>query len=161
MNETSVLAAIVTVSDTRVPADDFSGDALERLLIEFGAAVRSRILVTDDFGEIADALTSLSDAGIDLIVTTGGTGFSPRDNTPEATKSVVEREAPGLAELMRAETGSRNKKAYLSRGLCGIRKSSLIVNLPGSPAGVTECFTAVAPVLPHALRVLKGKAEHK
>ncbi|MDQ3257875.1 MAG: MogA/MoaB family molybdenum cofactor biosynthesis protein, partial [Acidobacteriota bacterium] len=94
---------------------------------------------------------------VNLIVTTGGTGFSPRDNTPEATRAVIEREAPGLAEAMRAETLRQTPMAMISRGVCGIRSGALIINLPGSPAGVRECFNVIKPVLGHAVALLEGK----
>jgi len=95
-----------------------------------------------------------------LIVTTGGTGFAARDNTPEATRAVIEKEAPGLAEAMRFETSRSNPKAMLSRGVCGIRNNTLIINLPGSPKGVRECFAVIEPVLPHAVNLLAGNTKH-
>ena len=97
---------------------------------------------------------------MNLIVTTGGTGFGPRDNTPEATQAVIEKETPGLAEAMRRETYSKTPLAMLSRGICGIRGSTLIVNLPGSPKGVEECFAVIHPVLSHAIALLAGQTEH-
>lgn len=154
-------AAVVTVSDSRSLETDRSGDILVELLRENGANVRQRRLVTDDLAELQELLINLTDnETVELIMTTGGTGFSPRDNTPEATLAVIDREAPGLAEMMRAETSKINRKAYLSRGVCGIRKSTLIVNLPGSPKGVAECFEVLVDLLPHALRVLKGNPHH-
>jgi molybdenum cofactor synthesis domain-containing protein len=93
---------------------------------------------------------------VNLIVTTGGTGFSPRDNTPEATRAVVERDAPGLAEAMRMETLKHTPMAMISRGVCGIRNGTLIINLPGSPRGVRESFAVIAPVLNHAIALLGG-----
>lgn len=95
-----------------------------------------------------------------MIVTTGGTGFAERDNTPEATRAVIEKEAPGLAEAMRRETAKTNAKAILSRGVCGIRNNTLIINLPGSPRGVQECFEVIKPVLQHAVNLLSGKTNH-
>jgi molybdenum cofactor synthesis domain-containing protein len=97
---------------------------------------------------------------INLIVTTGGTGFGPRDNTPEATRAVIEREAPGLAEAMRRETAVKTPLAMLSRGICGIRGDKLIVNLPGSPKAVEECFAVIIAVLPHAVALLSGETRH-
>ena len=103
-------------------------------------------------------LTERDDAN--LIITTGGTGFAPRDNTPEATRAVIEREAQGLAEAMRAETLKNTPMAMLSRGVCGIRGKILIVNLPGSPKGVIECFDVIKNVLPHAVNLLGGDTKH-
>lgn len=160
MDESRITAAILTISDTRRYDDDLSGDALETLLGESGFEIRERLIVSDDPDGIVAALTAFADDGIDLVLTTGGTGFSPRDNTPEATRAVIEREAPGISELMRVETGRQNVKAFLSRGISGIRNSTLIVNLPGSPKGAAECFVAIKDVLPHALRVLKGTSDH-
>src|SRR6185369_10032799 len=97
---------------------------------------------------------------INLIVTTGGTGFSPRDNTPEATQAVIERDAPGLAEAMRRETAAKTPLSMLSRGVCGIRGRTLLINLPGSPKGVEECFEVIRPVLGHAINLLSGQTEH-
>ena len=96
--------------------------------------------------------------GVTLVLTTGGTGFSPRDVTPEATKRVIAREAPGLPEAMRTQTREKSIHAMLSRGVAGIRQQTLFVNLPGSPKGVEECLSVILPVLPHALAILTGKA---
>jgi molybdopterin adenylyltransferase len=154
-------AAIVTVSDTRNIDDDISGLRLSVLLTESGAAVVERMVVTDDLEGLRNVLYSLTEReDIDLIVTTGGTGFSPRDNTPEATRSIVEREAPGLAEAMRRETAAKTPMSMLSRAVCGIRGLTLIVNLPGSPKGVEECFAIIRPVLPHAIQLIKGHTNH-
>src|SRR5204863_5917978 len=98
---------------------------------------------------------------INLIFTTGGTGFGPRDNTPEATRGVIEREAPGMAEAMRRETAAKTPMAILSRGICGIRGNTLIVNLPGSPKAVEECFAIIRPVLGHAVELICGETGHK
>jgi molybdenum cofactor synthesis domain-containing protein len=97
---------------------------------------------------------------VNLIVTTGGTGFAPRDTTPEATRAVIEREAPGLAEAMRFESLKKTPTAMLSRAVCGIRGNCLIVNLPGSPKAVRECFDIIKPVLPHAVALIAGQTEH-
>ena len=151
-------AAVVTVSDTRMPADDQSGDRLAELLIAAGFDVVGRLIVTDDEPGIRTALFSLCEQpNINLIATTGGTGFSPRDNTPEATRAVIQREAPGLAEAMRRETASKTPMAMLSRGVCGIRGKTLIVNLPGSTKAVEECFEVIRPVLEHANGLLTGE----
>lgn len=154
-------AAIVTISDSRDADSDISGDTLARLLDQAGAAVTERSMVTDDLIDIRETLhlfTGRDD--IDLIVTTGGTGFGPRDNTPEATRAVIERETPGLSEAMRRETASKTPLAMLSRGICGIRGKTLIINLPGSPKAVEECFEVVKPVLKHAVELIRGKTAH-
>ncbi len=154
-------AAIVTVSDTRKPANDLSGDKLADLVGAFGGEVIIRRIVTDDLAEIRVLLAALADReDVDVILTTGGTGFSRRDNTPEATLAVIDREAPGLAEAMRRETAVKTPAAILSRAVCGIRGSTLIINLPGSPKGVEECFEVIRPVLKHAVELLRGETAH-
>lgn len=137
--------------------EDESGALLAELLREAGALVVAREIISDDLEPIAERLRALADRDdVNLLMTTGGTGLSPRDNTPEATRSVIEREVPGLAEAMRAETLSRTPTAMLSRAVCGIRSGALLVNLPGSPKGVRECFAVLRPVLPHAVSQLAG-----
>lgn len=153
-------AAILSISDTRNEDDDASGDLLVGLLSEFGATVVNKAIVKDDLDGIRDALLELCEGGIDLIFTTGGTGFGPRDNTPEATRSVIEREAPGISEAMRRESARHTPMAMLSRGVCGIRNKTLIINLPGSPNGVLQCFDVIRPVLQHAVRLISGSTEH-
>jgi len=153
-------AAVVTVSDgvthgTRV---DTSGEAVDRVLTDAGYAT-SRRVVPDEIPEIQAAIReSLPDS--DLIVTTGGTGFSERDVTPEATRGLIEREAPGLAEAMRAAGRAITPFADLSRGVCGIIGRTIVVNLPGSPKGAVESLEAVVSVLGHALDHLSGDTEH-
>ncbi len=156
-----IRAIAVTVSDSRHEADDVSGKTLVGLLESAGAEVVEKIILTDDFDDLRQTLYVLTEReDVNLIVTTGGTGFAARDNTPEATRAVIEKEAPGLAEAMRLETARINPKAMLSRGVCGIRNNTLIINLPGSPKGVKECFAVIEPVLPHAVSLLAGNTKH-
>ncbi|HVF30308.1 MAG TPA: MogA/MoaB family molybdenum cofactor biosynthesis protein [Pyrinomonadaceae bacterium] len=153
--------AILTVSDTRKLANDSSGDALVALLEDFGAAIVERSIVSDDLAHLRETIFALTERGdVDLVLTTGGTGFGPRDNTPEATRSVIDRDAPGLAEAIRRETAGKTPMAMLSRGVAGIRKQTLIVNLPGSPKAVAECFDIIRPVLSHAVDLIRGKTQH-
>lgn len=155
-------AAIVTASDgvSAGARDDRSGDALAELLAASGFAIAARVTVPDDRDTIAGALRRLADDGrVGLVVVTGGTGFGPRDVTPEATEDVIDRRAPGLAEAMRAAGRASTPMADLSRGTAGVRGSTLIVDVPGSPRGATESLQAVLPVLPHALQLLGGDTQ--
>ena len=151
-------AAVLTVSDgvNAGVREDTSGDTLEGLLREDGFEVVRRV-VSDDVPVIAAALEELADAGALLILTTGGTGFAPRDVTPEATRSVVEREAPGIAEAIRADAIARTPHALLSRGIAGLRGSTLVVNLPGSPGGCRDGFAVIRPALRHGLELAAGE----
>ena len=152
-------SVVITVSDTRTSKADLSGDRLVELLKSIEATIVERLIVTDDLLHLRETLYSLAEReDIDLIVTTGGTGFSPRDNTPEATRSVIEREAPGMAEAMRSS--GNHPMSMLSRGVCGIRGTTLIINLPGSPRGAEECFEVIRPVLPHAIDLIRGHQPH-
>lgn len=156
-----IKAIVVTVSDSRREEDDSSGAALVELLSSTGAEICEKIIVSDDFGNLRETLYALTGRDdVNLIMTTGGTGFSGRDNTPEATRAVIEKEAPGLAEAMRSETLKNTPFAMLSRGVCGIRNQTLIINLPGSPKGVRECFEVIEPVLQHAVNLLTGNTKH-
>ena len=157
----NIKAFVLTVSDTRRIEDDESGNKLVELLTSEGADVVGRRTVTDDLFKVRDLLLSLTGReDIDLILTTGGTGFGPRDNTPEATLAVIEREAPGIAEAMRRETASKTPMAMLSRGVAGIHGETLIINLPGSPKAVAECFEVIRPVLRHAVDLVSGQGAH-
>ena len=155
-------AAVLTLSDQGAAGrrEDTSGPAIRNRLAELGIVVSDHAIQSDDPDGIADRLRQWVADGVSLIVTTGGTGFGPRDNTPEATRRVIERDAPGLAELMRAEGLRQTPMAALSRGVCGIAGRTLIVNLPGSERAVRENLDALAPVLPHALQLIAGDTEH-
>ncbi len=155
--DSSCRVAVVTISDSRTPEDDESGRVLTELVEGMGWAVSESFIVKDERELIAEMLRVLVQRGnVDLILTTGGTGFSKRDVTPEATKDVIEREAPGLAEAMRAQTAATTRFAMLSRGVAGIKGEVLIINLPGSPKGVRDCFSVIAPTLTHAVELLKA-----
>ena len=152
---------ILTISDRgwRGEREDRSGEAIKQLLAALDTQIVRYEIVPDEKEIISQKLIQWSDnEGIDLIITTGGTGLSPRDVTPEATSAVVERVVPGFAEAMRAESLKKTPMAVLSRGVAGIRGSSLIINLPGSPKAVRECLEVILPALPHAIEVLKGEA---
>ena len=164
MMAVEIRAVVITVSDAcaRGERTDTSGRALIELLQELGARVEAALVVPDDLEPLAQKLRAYADrADVNLILTTGGTGLAPRDHTPEATRAVIEREAPGLAEAMRAETLRQTPTAMLSRGLCGTRSGTLIINLPGSPKGVRECFAVIRPVLGHAVALLAGQTQHE
>ena len=148
---------ILTLSDRSARGErlDASGPALANLIRAEGWSVVEQALLPDEESAIRAILISWADSGeLDIILTTGGTGFSPRDVTPEATRAVIEREAPGLAEAMRAASLKITPHAMLSRVVAGIRKKTLIINLPGSPKGAVENLQVVTPVLPHAVQLL-------
>ena len=149
--------AVLTVSDgvSAGIREDTSGDALEELLREEGFEVE-RSVVTDDAGVISETIRRLSDAGAAVVLTTGGTGFAPRDVTPEATRAVVQREAPGIAEAIRADALARTPHALLSRGVAGLLGATLVVNLPGSPGGCRDGFEVLRPALRHGLELAAG-----
>lgn len=151
---------ILTVSDKGAHGEreDRSGPAVRKILEAIGAEVSRTTIVPDDQETIRKILIEWSDEGLDLVLTTGGTGFSPRDWTPEATKAVVERETPGISEAIRQAGLKKTPTAMLSRAFSGIRKSTLIINLPGSEKGVRESLEAVRDVLPHGIEILKGEA---
>lgn len=149
---------ILTLSDrsSRGERADSSGPALTRLIQAEGWSITKQSILPDDESAIRQILIEWADSGdVDIILTTGGTGFSPRDVTPEATRAVIEREAPGLAEAMRAVSLKITPHAMLSRVVTGIRKRTIIINLPGSPKGAVENLQVVLPVLPHAVQLLQ------
>jgi molybdenum cofactor synthesis domain-containing protein len=160
IRELTIRAVVITVSDacSRGERKDASGEILVQLLTEIGAKIIKTRIVPDDLEPLSHLLREFSDwHEVNLIVTTGGTGLAPRDNTPEATLAVIERSAPGIAEAMRSETLKQTPMAMLSRGVCGVRCGTLIINLPGSPKAVRESFAVIAPVLPHAIALIVGK----
>ncbi|MGC9348629.1 MAG: molybdopterin adenylyltransferase [Anaerolineae bacterium] len=159
MPQSQMRVAILTVSDRAAEGvyEDKSGPALVELVTRaLQAEIVRETVVPDERTQIANRLISWADGGeVDLILTTGGTGFAPRDVTPEATRDAIKREAPGLAEAMRAASLQVTPYAMLSRSVCGIRSGVLIVNLPGSPKGAVENLRAIVQVLPHAIALLR------
>jgi molybdenum cofactor synthesis domain-containing protein len=161
-----IRVAVVTVSDGVASGNraDRGGPACEKALADSGIAyeVVSRETVADERAQIARIVRERADSGaVDVVVLTGGTGISPRDRTPEAVRQVIDFEAPGLAEKMRAETGRDFAAAYLSRQVAGVRGRVLVLALPGSPKGAADCLRAVAELLPHAVELVRGeKADH-
>lgn len=156
----SIRAAILTASDAVAGGArrDGSGPALAAVFEDsFGTAVAERAALADDVVAIAEKVKAWSAAGFDLVLITGGTGIAPRDRTPEAVRSVLDFEIPGLAEKMRADTGANFPAAYLSREIAGVRGRTVIVALPGSPRGAVDCFRSIAALLPHAIALARGE----
>ncbi len=154
-----VPVAILTLSDTvaRGQGTDSSGDLITDTMVGLGATIIRRDVLTDEQDAISARLVEYADRdGAALVLTTGGSGLAPRDVTPEATLAVVDRLAPGLVEAARAQTMAKTPLAMLSRAIAGVRGRTLIVNLPGSPSGVREWLEVLAPVLPHAVRIVRG-----
>jgi molybdenum cofactor synthesis domain-containing protein len=153
---------ILTISDRGAAGayEDESGPLAAQLIEEQTSwRVERREIIPDEFDAIVETLVAWADAGLDLILTTGGTGFAPRDVTPEATWAVIEREAPGIAEALRAESLKVTRHAMLSRAVAGLRGGALIINLPGNPKAIRENMAVLLPVLPHALDLLTGRPE--
>jgi molybdopterin adenylyltransferase len=148
---------VLTVSDgvARGERTDESGSVLEELLLADGHDV-ARLVVADERNEIAEAIEALTDEA-DVVLTTGGTGVAPRDVTPEATASVVDRQIPGIAEAIRSDAGTRTPHGMLSRGVAGVRGNALVVNLPGSPGGCRDGYAVLREALPHAVRLVGGE----
>jgi len=158
---TQIHAVIITASDacSRGERVDKSGESLIELLTEIGARIVAKEILSDDLEPLSDKLREYADRpDVNLIVTTGGTGFGLRDNIPEATLRVIERGAPGLVEAMRVQTLKKTPMAMISRGVSGIRSGALIINLPGSPKAVHESFEVIKPVLNHAINLLQGSS---
>lgn len=160
--EGRIAAAVVTISDScaRGERNDISGPSVAQFLEKSNFKVVSREVVPDDLTPIQDILMRLA-SDVRLIVTTGGTGIAARDVTPEATAGVCDRLIPGVAERMRGEGVKKTPRAVLSRAVCGVRGTTLILNLPGSPTGVIESLEAVADLIPHMIDLLSGQTEHK
>lgn len=157
---TAPVAAVLTVSDGvhHGVREDRSGDTLVELLVAEGFRVERRV-VPDERDQIAAAIAELAAAGARVVLTTGGTGLAPRDVTPEATASVLDRLAPGIAEAIRADSSTRTPHALLSRGLAGVHRSTLVVNFPGSPGGCRDGFAVLRPALHHAIELLADAPE--
>ena len=158
-----IRTAVLTISDSASAGAriDVSGPAVAAVCAEQGWSVRHTQILPDEQAIVAEALRTLADSGrYDLILTTGGTGIAARDNTPEATRLILQKELPGLAELMRQEGLKYTRRAVLSRSLAGIRAASLIVNLPGSPKGAPQSLGAIVDLIPHIVELLRGNTAH-
>ncbi len=152
---------IITASDkgSRGEREDLSAKVIEEMMEAIGGRVADYALVPDELPILKRCLSEMADAGLDIILTTGGTGLGPRDVTPDATLQVIERQVPGIAEAMRMVSLEKTSRAVLSRAVAGTRGRTLIINLPGSPKAVRECLGVVLDALPHAIEVLKGDSE--
>jgi molybdenum cofactor synthesis domain-containing protein len=158
-----IKAVVITVSDacSRGERRDDSGESLRELLGEMGATVFESKIVSDDLGPLTGLLRETADRhDVNLIITTGGTGLGPRDNTPEATLAIIERQAPGVSEAIRMESLKHTPMGMISRGVSGVRSGTLIINLPGSPKAVRESFAVIRPVLKHSVELLAGQTRH-
>ena len=158
-NDFIIKTAVLTISDkgSRGERKDLSGPVLEEMIQEVGGAIKHREIIADEKEEIKNSMIFLSDKeDIDLILSTGGTGFAERDITPEATIEILDKEVPGLPEKMRASTSAITPLAVLSRARAGIRNNTLIINFPGSPKAVRECLESIIDIIPHGVKILKG-----
>ena len=156
-----IRVGILTISDrcSKGEREDKSGDVIRKIMSQFGTRVVDYAIIPDNKENIVGKLTEWSDeGGVDLIITTGGTGLAPRDVTPEATQDVIDRIVPGFSEAIRAKGIKKTPHAMLSREVSGVRGETLIVNLPGSPKAVRESLPVILPALPHAIEVIKGEA---
>ena len=155
-------AQVITVSDgvSAGTREDESGRVLVRILKEAGFDVMEPVIVPDAEKRIADAIVAAAEHGVDVVVTTGGTGLGPRDVTPQATSAVIDFEVPGIGEAMRRAGAASTPMAALSRSMAGVRGQTLIINVPGSPKGATESLEAVLPALAHAIKLLHGDTKH-
>lgn len=162
----SLRAAIITISTSKAAGkgEDLSGPELSAFAQELGAEIAGTDIVPDDFAQIAQLLRGWVDRGVELILTTGGTGFAPSDVTPEATRSVIDREAPGIAEAMRLAARDHTAYWYASRAVAGLADSTLIINFPGRPRSISECGAPLLGTLPHALALItqrSGASSHE
>ena len=165
MSEDSFKYAVLTISDTGSKGErvvDSSGDAIVEMMTEAGFSQVQRAIVPDEVDQIRERLCEWCDSAVaDVVVTTGGTGLGPRDVTPEATRGIIDIEAPGIAEAMRMETLKNTPFAMLSRGVVGVRNGCLIVNLPGSSSGVRETLEVALTSMSHALQMIRGWRTHE
>lgn len=152
--------AVITASDkgSRGEREDLSGKVIKEMVEKIGGELEHYEIVPDDLDLLASRMLYYCYLGVDLILTTGGTGLGPRDNTPDATREVIKKEVPGITEAMRMKSFEITNRAILSRAVAGVRGKTLIINLPGSPKGVKECLEVIIGALPHGIEILRGEA---
>jgi len=157
----NIKIGIITISDrsSRGERVDLSGPEIKKWSDKMNFIVSKELIIPDEIDIIKKTLVELSDSNLDLVLTTGGTGFAPRDHTPEATRAVIEKEAPGFAEVMRMRSLQITPHAMLSRAVSGIRKNTLIINLPGNPKGARENLEFIESAIPHALKLLRNEVK--